>query len=34
MKFQREITPSIVIADQPTEADLASLEERRAFVGS
>jgi uncharacterized protein (TIGR01244 family) len=25
MNFQREITPTIVIADQPTEADLAAL---------
>ena len=32
MKFQREITPSIVIADQPTEADLASLK-ASGFVG-
>ena len=32
MKFQREITPTIVIADQPTEADLASLK-AAGFVG-
>ena len=32
MNFQREITPAIVIADQPTEADLASLKEA-GFVG-
>ena len=32
MNFQREITPTIVIADQPTEADLASLK-AAGFVG-
>ncbi|HEY2159407.1 MAG TPA: protein tyrosine phosphatase family protein [Isosphaeraceae bacterium] len=32
MNFQREITPAIVIADQPTEADLASLK-AAGFVG-
>lgn len=32
MKFQRAITPAIVIADQPTEADLASLK-ASGFVG-
>lgn len=32
MNFQRPITPSIVIADQPTEADLSALKEA-GFVG-
>ena len=32
MNFQRTITPAIVIAGQPTEADLASLKEA-GFVG-
>jgi len=32
MKFQRTITPTIVIADQPTEADLAGLK-TAGFVG-
>lgn len=32
MNFQRTITPAIVIADQPTEADLASLK-ASGFVG-
>ena len=32
MNFQRAITPTIVIADQPTEADLASLK-AAGFVG-
>ncbi len=32
MNFQREITPAIVIADQPTEADLAALK-AVGFVG-
>ncbi len=32
MNFQREITPSIVIADQPTAADLAGLK-ADGFVG-
>ena len=32
MNFQRAITPAIVIADQPTEADLASLK-AAGFVG-